>query len=336
MEGLYYLKKYNYILVLFFVIIILPFSCVQAKELTNVYEIYPKEKCVIKRNNRKNIRSMQGVYFYDKYAIYSGFESDDKPTVLTLVDIENCTVLDINKEQVIGHANDITYDVDSDIFYVTTGNYDHLSYKFEIIDNKIVVDSQPIDMGMRLAALAYDNDRNRFIGYANGKFYSLSKINAGRGSLQLLNEVKVIYDDVRFITQGIAYANNNIYFARALEDDSSYILVYDAITGEYKYAMHVSKEYFPGHLEGITIIGNKMLLGFNRYGKQKTQLFLELKDVSKIEEQYINIINERNNIFNRVRTKREEEQSKRIRVILIATIVILLVLLRAKMILKKL
>ena len=89
-------------------------------------------------------------------------------------------------------------------------------------------------------------------------------------------------------------------------------------------------------IEGITIIGNKMLLGFNRYGKQKTQLFLELKDVSKIEEQYINIINERNNIFNRVRTKREEEQSKRIRVILIATIVILLVLLRAKMILKKL
>ncbi len=336
MEVLNYLKKYIFILVLFFVIIILPFSCIKAKELTNVYEIYPIEKCVIKRNVKNNIRSMQGVYFYDNYAIYSGHESDSKPNVLTLVDMENCTVLDINKEKVMGHANDITYDSKNNKFYVTSGDYDHLAYGFEIKDNKIVVDTEPRDIGLRLAAFAYDKDRDRFIGYANGKFYLLSKINAGRGSLQLLNEIKVMYDNVKFITQGIAYANNNIYFARAIEDDSSYILVYSAITGEYKYAMHVSKDYYKGHLEGITIIDNNMYLGFNKYGSNAKQMFLELKNVNKYEEAYNNKISERERIFNNVKNRHNEDALLKIRVIVLTTIVILIVLFRTKIVIKNL
>jgi hypothetical protein len=100
--------------------------------------------------------------------------------------------------------------------------------------------------------------------------------------------------------------------------------------------MHVSKDYYKGHLEGITIIDNNMYLGFNKYGSNAKQMFLELKNVNKYEEAYNNKISERERIFNNVKNRHNEDALLKIRVIVLTTIVILIVLFRTKIVIKNL
>ena len=100
--------------------------------------------------------------------------------------------------------------------------------------------------------------------------------------------------------------------------------------------MHISNEYYSGHLEGITIIDNKLYLGMNRYKNINTQSFLVLEDVDKIESLYQDKIKTRKNIFSEINSIRDEEQMFLVRIISISTIIFLLILMRCKSILKRL
>ena len=290
------------IIKLIFITIILSVnSKVFSKILDYIYEIKPTTLCEISRNTSLNVRAMQGVYFYDHYAVYAGYQSDTSPTVVTLVDLNTCTVIDKNNEKVIGHANDITYNSKEDKFYIVTGLSDKQSHGFKIQDNKIIMDEDYTKMNFRLAAYAYDKVSDKYYGYGNGKLYTFPSLTSPSGELKTLGITPIYFDNFddgksKLVTQGIAYSNNNIYFARTIGEttssfyNDSFVLVFDSTTGNYKYSMHFPGTYFNGHLEGITIVGNKIYFGLNVHKKPQKQSFLVYDGIDKIEKEYNSIV----------------------------------------------
>lgn len=254
-----------------------------AKTLENVTEIEPSVKCKITRDTEANIYSMQGVYFFSKYAIYTGYQADDAIGYLTLVDLEECKVVDINGEKILGHGNDITYDSRNSTFYVTAGPASKKVYSFKIINNEIIYGDE-INANTYLNGFAYDFDRERFISYASNKVYTLTSLDSDSSDIVELNTVETVYDDVTLVPQGIAYSNDKIYFSRYVSGGDNYILIYDADTGEYQEALYIPKSVFSGEIEGITVVDNMLYLGYNSAG---TQSFLEF-DLSKLESETIN------------------------------------------------
>ena len=251
---------------------------VNAKTLENVTEIDPSLKCKINRDIDANIYSMQGVYFFSKYAVYTGYQADDSIGYLTLVDLDECQVIDINGEKVLGHGNDITYNPNNDTYYVTSGLTDNKVYSFKINDNKIVYTDE-ITANIRLGAFAYDTERDRFFNYTVNKVYALPKLDSSMDLITELNSVDTIYDDMTLVPQGLAYSNDKIYFSRYVSGGDNYILIYDAESGEYQEALYIPKKVFSGEIEGITVVDNMLYLGYNSAG---TQSFLEF-DLSVLE-----------------------------------------------------
>ena len=260
-------------LMIIIILLLLSFVSVEAKSLENITEISPTVKCSIQRNVDANIMAMQGVYFFSKYAVYTGYQSDEAIGHLTLVDLDTCSVIDINNEKVLGHGNDITYDPRNDTFYVISGLADNKIYSFKITNNKIVYGNE-VTANIRSAALAYDSERERFFNYTNTKVYALPSLDAASSDIVQLNTVETVYDDVTFVPQGIAYSNNKIYFSRFINDHSNYILIYDAETGAYQSALYIPKTAVDGEIEGVTVIDNMLYLGYNSAGNQ---VFLEYK-----------------------------------------------------------
>lgn len=264
-------------------VLILPSIPVNAKTLENVTEIEPIVKCKITRDIESNILSMQGVYFFSNYAIYTGYQADDAIGYLTLVDLDECQVVDINGDKVLGHGNDITYNPNNETYYVTSGLTDNKVYSFKINNNEIVY-TDDITANIRLAAFAYDVDRDRFFNYTVNKVYALPKLDALADSIIELNSVDTAYDDMTLVPQGLAYSNDKIYFSRYVSGGDNYILIYDAESGEYQEALYIPKNVFSGEIEGVTVVDNMLYLGYNSAG---TQSFLEF-DLSKLESETIN------------------------------------------------
>ena len=164
------MKKRNLLLIL--IILFIPFVA-KAETLDHIYEIRPTTKCSITRDAATNVRAMQGVYFYDHYAVYTGYTADEDPTVVTLVDLNTCTILDKNNEKIMGHANDITYNNQDEKFYVTTGLSDKLVYGFKIVNERIVHDDTTITNGVRSSAFDYDSNLNKYYSYLDVKIFIL-------------------------------------------------------------------------------------------------------------------------------------------------------------------
>ena len=268
------------VLMIIVVILLLSSVPVKAESLENVMEITPKIKCSIDRDVDANIMAMQGVYFFSKYAIYTGYQADDAIGHLTLVDLEECKVIDINSEKVLGHGNDITYDSRNSTFYVTAGPASKKVYSFKITNNKIIYGNE-IDANMYLNCFTYDSDRERFFSYASNKVYTLTSLDSDSSDIVELNTVETVYDDVTFVPQGIAYSDNKIYFSRYINDNSNYVLIYDAETGDYQSALYIPKTVIAGEIEGVTVIDNMLYLGYNSAGKQ---VFLEYELFKKNED----------------------------------------------------
>ena len=294
------MKKCIIIILLLIILIFMVNNKVYAVRLENIYEIRPTTVCVLSRDTTNNIRAMQGVYFFNNYAVYAGYQSDTAKTVITLVDLNTCKILDKNNEKIMGHANDITYNSTEDKFYVTTGLSDNLVYGFKIINNKIVHDDTPITMSFRTAAFNYDKYTGKYYSYANGALFSFNTLSAN-SERKTLGNTPTYYDNFEngktlLVTQGISSDSNNIYFARTISEttsanyNDSYVLVFNAKTGEYKYAMHFPSSYFNGHLEGITVEGNKLYLGINVHTTPKNQSFLIYDGINQIEKEYNSII----------------------------------------------
>lgn len=271
------IKRLKYLLI----ICVLMFSTisVNAKTLENITEIEPSVKCKITRDVESHILSMQGVYFFSNYAIYTGYQADDELGYLTLVDLDECQVVDINGEKVLGHGNDITYNPSNDTFYVTSGLTDNKVYSFKIINNEIIY-GDDITANIRFGAFAYDVERDRFFNYTVNKVYALPKLDALADSIIELNSVDTAYDDMTLVPQGLAYSNDKIYFSRYVSGGDNYILIYDAESGEYQEALYIPKNVFSGEIEGVTVVDNMLYLGYNSAG---TQSFLEF-DLSTLED----------------------------------------------------
>ena len=302
------MKKKEIKLLLF---IFIAFICcnVQAKNLTNVYEITPEVICSITRDKNNEVLAMQGVYFFDSnkkhYVVYAGYESDTDPIVITLVDLDNeCEIITKNNDIVMGHANDITYNGDEDKFYVTSSLVSKQVYGFKIVNNEIIHDSGPIVANFRIGSFDYDNENHKYYSQASdAKFHSFTSFNSS-DDYKLIASFPLTYDDFEngestLVRQGFSYSNNNIYFARTISANGSeyynhsYITVFNATTGEYKYSMHFPSSIINGHLEGVTVIGDKIYFGMNINGSNpQSQVFLVYDGVNEIEAQYRSIVKE--------------------------------------------
>lgn len=297
--------KKNILRLILIIVSFMLISNTYAEELTNIFEIEPQTKCVINRDVSNNIRAMQGVYFYDHYAVYIGFQADDAPAVVTLVDLDSCTVIDKNNEVIMGHANDLTYNSRDDKFYVGSQLADKKVYAFRIINNRIVQDENPIQANFRVSGITYDKDHDRYISQnSSGTFYTFKTFDATGDDYKKISTFPYTYDNFAdapngLVRQGMSYKNNNIYFARTIGDsgssyqNDSYVLVYDANTGAYKYSMHFPSSYFNGHLEGVTVVGNKIYFGLNvnaSVSPNTNQSFLVYDGVDELEQRYNLII----------------------------------------------
>ncbi len=274
--------------------------------LTNIYEISPTKVCAINVNASNDIRVMQGVYFYRSnnkdYAVYAGYKSDTDPTIITLVDLSTCTIVDKNKTVIMGHANDITYsDVDNK-FYVTNRKKIH---SFRIENNKkIIVDTEPINIKTSLSGIAYDKDANRYYCKYGIVFATISSLTATPKKIRIIPTYYANIDngDVKTVDQSISYAkigdHRNIYYARTISNSASqnyynhsFISVFDASNGNYKYTMHFGgidyKTLPSAHLEGASVIDNTIYFGLNMHKSSPKQVvFYKYTGLSKIESNY--------------------------------------------------
>ena len=272
---------------------------VESNELTNIYEISPSLLCALTRNISDNVRAMQGVYFYKSdntaYALYAGYEADDKPTVMTLVNLNTCSVITKNNEQVYGHANDISYKDGK--FYVVNSNKTHgVTVKN---NNEIVLDDNPINMKFSFSGFEYDKNNKKFYSKAGNYMYTFPDLTSPKSDYKWIGIVPNYYSNIdegqiKIVNQGLAYSNGNIYIPRTISNSSSshynhsYIQVYDANTGEYKYTMHFAGDYLC-HLEGITIIDDSMYMGMNCHqANPRNQTFLIYSGLAEIENTYQN------------------------------------------------
>ena len=271
---------------------------VDSNELTNIYDVAPTAICELVRNASDNVRAMQGVYFYKSgstaYALYAGYQADDKPTVMTLVNLNTCTVVAKNNEQVFGHANDIGYY--NGKFYVVNSNKVH---GLTITDNKtITLDANPIKMNYSFSGFEYDPVSKKFYAKGGNYIHTFPKFTSSKASRIWVGIVPSYYSNIdggniKIVNQGLAFANGNIYIPRTISDTNSthynhsYIQVYDANTIKYKYTIHYSN--YLCHLEGMTVIGDSMYLGMNCHqASPKNQTFLVYNGLADLEQRYQN------------------------------------------------
>jgi uncharacterized protein YjdB len=268
-----------------------------------IYNIEPTLKCQI-QNNSDSDRDMSGVTFFDHYAVYATIISDDDleataKTAINLVDLNTnpCTLIDRNETIAMGHANDITKVGDK--FYVTGKNENEV-YEFSIVNNKIVINSTPITT-TAISAIDYDPINNKYYIYRAKKLYKMNTLSGDNKSEIAFTPYyykNFIVNDSSFnnlITQGIAYGNvygkDNIYFTRTIGNEPfknhSYILVYDVNSKKYKYSLKFSPgpDIYNAHLEGASIIGNKIYLGLTDITNKK-QIFLVYDGLKEIEKKY--------------------------------------------------
>ena len=279
----------------------------KAAPLTDIYEITPELKCSLARTDET--LAMQGVRFIDDHTVvYAGYQSDKTATVLTLVDLDQCTVLDRNNDIIMGHANDIAYNENNNMFYVTTGLNDKKIHSFQISANRITIVGIE-QSNIRLAAFEHDYDKNRYIGYGNGNWYILPELTSDNNATETItgtiqsnydNYINHSNEQITFVPQNISYANGNVYFAKTISDsdsdyyNDSYVMVYDADSWTYKYSMHFPSSHFWGHLEGVTVIGDKIFFGINVHNSNggnsssftPNQSFLVYSGINAIEEKY--------------------------------------------------
>ena len=279
------------------------------KTLNSIKDIYLNQNSVLCEQSRvtsgsNTTHQMQGVYFFEKnnvpYAIYSGWTDDDSTTTLTLVNLSTCAVVDRNSSTVMGHANDITYNSSNSTYYVTGGDNRNI-YSFKISSaNKItnVSSSLTLPENYIISSLTYNKDIGNFYAYHSKKIYKFD----GFGSYiyrEKIADSPTYYTNFKtswFAPQGIAYSNNNIYFARTISDTSSdyynhtYVMVYNATTGKYKYTLHInnsSSTGFNGHVEGISVVGNKLYLGYNvNHTSTKKQAYVVYEGVKDLDDEY--------------------------------------------------
>ena len=272
---------------------------VVSNELTNIYDITPTLVCAITRNVNNDIRAMQGVYFYTSdgttYALYAGYQGDDKPTTMTLVNLNKCSVVAKNNKQSYGHANDIA--MVNNKFYVVNSNK---VYGVTVKNNSsIVLDEKYTKMNFSFSGFEYDKANKKFYSKIGNNLYTFPSFTTAKSNYKLISLVPNYYMNIengntKIVNQGLAYGNGNIYIPRTISTSSSkyynhsYIMVYDASTGEYKYTIHYSGNYLC-HLEGMTVIGDSMYLGMNCHqAKPTNQTFLVYKGISALEQKYQN------------------------------------------------
>lgn len=285
---------------LFIFIFIIPVKAepIYGQTLDNIYEFYPSTRCSL-NYNKYSVDLTQGMYFFDSKVVYAGYTGNDDPMNLTLVDLDSCSILDQNKSTVMYHANDIAYNSRTGKYYVAGGL--KKIYPFSIINNNIVVDSNVIASKSNIISLAYDYNNNQYYVRSGSSFYKLSELGGSfvKLPIEYVNRYMNIENESYYLTaQTVEYYNGNLYFLRTMTERASsfyggsFISVYNASTGEYKYTLHIPNSYFSGHLEGATISNNKISLGFNVHlsNTEKKIVFMEYTGIDEFEERYNAIV----------------------------------------------
>ena len=268
---------------------------IMAIALGNIYNISPREICSYEKSTATPLT--QGAYFFDHYVVLAGFRSDDKPIVLTLIDLNTCTILDQDETTIMHHANDITYNPNTNRYYVAGGLKE--IYSFSIVNNEIVVDSNVITAARNTISLDYATDKNVYYARYDNQLWELPNLTSKGTRITTFPIVYDNFDDgtLTLTKQTFSYYKGNVYYIRTQDKSASsvynygFLSAYDASTGTYKYTIQIPQSTFNGHLEAATIRNNKIYLAYNvHYTTPKKMVFLEYTGIDEIENQYNAII----------------------------------------------
>ncbi len=274
------MKRYIYFII--FLIVIL---------LKNVYAemILDLQEPIIEFPSIENY-SLQGFTTTDKYLfmVLNGF--DDTKSMIKVYDLNTFKQIKSYEYASLGHANDVTYNINNKMIYVLAGGGSKLLFEFDSNDFKYV---RTIELELPGRSITYIDDSDS---------YAIRTVSTGFR----LNKEFELYNKMPFIVgmnirkdlgrQGWTYYKKNIYYSnwswiRLGGDGSNVIFVY-SMDGENIETYYTEKNI--GEIEDIAFFNNKMILGFNGYDDKIKFYMIDVPEITNSNKEFIDINNNDN------------------------------------------
>ncbi len=204
----------------------------------------------------------QGFTITKDYFVAASVNSDGTKATLVAIDILTKEVVKQVEHTDLGHANDMTYNEETNEISILNGN------NIIIVDGDSLETKKTLSVG-NYSAIAMDNQKYYFWGGKKGYIYSSGD------ELVMEKEFDV---PTNLVTQGIAYNDNYLYFSAyeqgsigkyepyydgILERGANIIYVYD-LSGTLKNTFYIPTGY--GEIESLAFINNNYYMLFNNNG----------------------------------------------------------------------
>lgn len=178
----------------------------------------------------------------------------------------------------LGHANDVTYNSNTNKIYVIAGGG---SDKVFIFNGDTFKYENTIKIGLPVRSITYMEDTNRYAvrlvgsGYIYNSEFKLTHKFPFIVGMNISSEVG---------RQGWTYYNGLIYYANWSwvsqgGTGANAIFVYDLDANKYST---IYTDDTIGEIEGVDFYNNKMVLGFNGYDKKTKFYVVDIPSVEKI------------------------------------------------------
>ncbi len=243
--------------------------------------------------------NLQGFTVTDKYIIGILINENNSKAIIKVFDINSYQELQSIKTNSLGHANDVTYNSNTNLIYViengskviNTFDADTLEYRGNVVTD------------LPIRSLTYIPDRDLYAARVVSTGFILNNDFSLRNTLPFVAGMNISFDTCR---QGWSYYNGYIYYAkwswiRKGGDGTNTISIYD-LEGTKVDELITRNDL--GELEDVEFIGNKMLLGINNYNDY-VDFYLE--DVPLIDEEFEDEVEE---IIDEVQDLSEKEENK--------------------------
>ena len=252
--------------ILFFILCLFCFS-VNAQELLLDNEII--------RFKKIEDYNLQGFTLTDKYIVAFLINEDNNKAIIKAFDINDYHEVNSIKTNSLGHANDATYNKNTNLIYVIrNGNNlinmfdaDTLEYRGEVYTE------------LPIRSLAYIPDIDMYAARVVTSGYYLNNDFTVNSSIPFVIGLNIEFDTCR---QGWTYYNDHIYYSkwswiRKGGDGTNHISIYD-LNGTQVDELVTRGDI--GELEDVDFINDKMILGINRYDNYVT---FYLEDIPLID-----------------------------------------------------
>ena len=292
------LKKIAF-LIIFYIIVICP-KDIKALTKTELKNLNLTRMQTYSLEN--GFKSVQGGTITDKYIVLAQIYDDSSETALVFINKDSLKKEKILKKYKMNHANDMTYNSETNQIIVTGGT----GYPRVYIINQDTFELEKMVITTRgYSSIAYDKENNNYIARRKQTAYILDLNFNEQYSFPMLSE--------DLTAQSFAVHKGKVYYtcyeagrptiyqktySGILKAKENVVIVYDLekqTKEKIYYIPQVTNEgVYPGEVEGVDFIGNKMVIWTNKSSmvnifspviiEEKKVLEVSIKEES-IEEQ---------------------------------------------------